>query len=316
VGVAGAIVASSPRNILLCGADPPCAKKRFIEGKPSNTECKISEPVPLSVAPKAVVHYYIMPSSRWATPEYRNGGYIEARQTEATSWWKEKYCIDVEFREFVIPLRYTTPVPDQDGRIVNLPLKHYIDINANKMQNEWMARTGKVSFDWPLAICKRSIDEPSRDEMDRFKKFVAGGLNDAVNAFNRENAGNSSAQVRLLVIYCDVYAGDGVEGKGQVGWGSMTSANFPQIGIWLGDRNTTHILTHELVHAFGKKAPNEEGGSTSWYHTSCANSMQSAFRADACKLGHWNDEMLLHWETYKEIIENGFKWLFENNCKE
>ncbi len=68
--------------------------------------------------------------------------------------------------------------------------------------------------------------------------------------------------VKLLVIFCDEYINNH-----RPSLGSSNRSDAHQIGITWIDRRSPYILAHELVHAFGKSAPDAPGDVT-WDHKS------------------------------------------------
>jgi hypothetical protein len=106
-------------------------------------------------------------------------------------------------------------------------------------------------------------------------------------------------EVKLLIVWMDYYIGQSDHRD------TLCSSNqheFAQIGMdWL-DRGSPYMLSHELIHALGKRGPGTPGHVT-WGHDSpCQNALSTVTR----RIGQTQDlsGRFLEFDELQEIVTN------------
>lgn len=104
---------------------------------------------------------------------------------------------------------------------------------------------------------------------------------------------------KLFVIFIDHYLTE---------WrptpSSACSRDYQQIGISWVDRQSPYILAHELVHAFGKSAPNTPGALTWDHNSNCQNALTTINRGQDSQTPVDLSNRYLDKLEYEEIAQN------------
>lgn len=112
--------------------------------------------------------------------------------------------------------------------------------------------------------------------------------------FNLQAAAHKKG-VKLLVVFMDEYITDH-----RPSLVTGTRRDVQQIGVNWIDRQSPHILAHELGHAFGKSANGV--GPVTWFHNSiCHESIMHVPRTDERLPGDWSNRVIDEAE-YREIV--------------
>jgi hypothetical protein len=323
----GAVAGVSGRTDL-CAAQAPCGNKDVIKGSPKTDSACANDSLTITRELNAVIHYVILPGSVWESPAYQRK--IKDRQDEAQIWWRDNYCINISYTHVELTDEFKSWGEDSNNVRVRVSTREYLRTQLDKLRSDIVNRAKKREIRelaWPELVCHRDI--VTDKELNAFIDLVGRKLDeDVLQYWNRKDKkaevwmrhnfpegaelfrrAPQDLAMRLLIVYGDWYAGDGVDSGGFTMLGSQATATLPQIGIMAKDGDTKHILTHEFIHAFGKSSGYTQGGVT-WHHTVCRNSMQAVFRTNPCGGSQWKDSMLLHAGAYEEIAKNGCGWLF------
>lgn len=188
------------------------------------------------------------------------------RELSRAQAWFAKYCIYLTFQH--------VPVTDQKFRAVFM--KHYADFQAR----------------YPKQVNTAGMQEFYQKFIIPLYKLGGGGNQTVVMFFDR------------YVFYSNervnsqgVFTGRSVESSG-------THLALNAIGIHKGDKDDPYIVTHELIHALGKKGGNP--GTYSWNHdSSCKNAMSLVARGSISDPLGLTGSHLLDLAEYVDIHNSG-----------
>lgn len=207
--------------------------------------------------------YLVFPESKWSY----NQGAVNEELWRARKFF-EKYCIYLNFKKIQLSPRNNR--------------------NMVRWYNNWYGRlvnqVGGASH-----IGTTTIDSGLVTEFTNFVTDRKKGL----EKLRRRN------RCKCLILFSDLY----LSKTPRLTLGSANYESVHQIGITKNDMNSPDILSHELVHALGKSAPNTSGVIT-WDHNSpCQNAITTVQR------DRWPGTIdlsgrFLEKAEYDEIIQN------------
>ncbi|MBM82765.1 MAG: hypothetical protein CMJ78_19560 [Planctomycetaceae bacterium] len=230
--------------------------------------------------------YIVFPGSTWE--QNSPAGVIRDAQT-----FFEKYCIYLNFEEKQLSKRQQKRYKKwylrwkERLRRSIVPRRHLKGLkkrlkaqNPNLSQNDLNQLLDKTVED----IVKRA-SIPKRLHSSFYRKM---------RSLHKKVARKCK---RTLVVFIDEY----ICYNPKPTRASATQLRFNQIGITAPDRRSHNILAHELVHLLGKPKT-YRGGTTSWEHQKCPNSVMRVTRDKWYVPYNFANDLTI--QNYAEMIRN------------